>query len=71
MGKIIKLEDFNNRSLDDIIELYRSGYILEGTQPSIKQMQIQQMQLPSYSTAIAVVLAGILAGLVITLVLKK
>jgi hypothetical protein len=71
MGKIIKLEDFNDRSLDDIIELYRSGYILEGAQPSIQQMQIQQMQWPSYSTAIAVLLAGTLMGLVITLALKR
>lgn len=71
MEKIIKLEDFSNKPLDDIIELYRSGYILEGTQPSIQQMQIQQMQWPSYSTAIAVVLAGTLIGLVITLALKR
>lgn len=65
MENIIKLEDFNNKSLDDIIELYRSGYILEGTQ------SIQQIQLPSYSTAIAIFLAGTLVGLAITLILRR
>lgn len=68
MEKILKLEDFNNRSLDDIIELYRSGYILENAQSSIQQMQTQW---PSYSTAIAVFLAGTLIGLTIILVLKR
>ena len=70
MENIIKLEDFNNKSLDDIIELYRSGYILEDTQPSIQQMQLSS-QLPSYSTAIAIFLAGALAGLTITLILRR
>ena len=71
MEKILKLEDFNNRSLDDIIELYRSGYILESAQPSIQQMQIQQMQWPSYSTSIAVLLAGTLTGLALILILRR
>ena len=66
MRKIIKLEDFNNRSLDNIIELYRAGYHIEGAQPSI-----QEMQLPSRSTVVAVVLAGALTGLVITLILRR
>ena len=70
MENIIKLADFNNKSLDDIIELYRSGYILEDTQPSIQQMQLSS-QLPSYSTAIAIFLAGALAGLTITLILRR
>lgn len=64
---IVKLEDFNNRSLEDIIELYRSGYILEDTQ---FQPSIQQLQLPSYSSSIVVFLVGTLAGLALMLLLR-
>jgi hypothetical protein len=74
MEKIIKLEDFNNKSLDNIIELYRYGHVLEGTQSTIKavtQQQIQQLQLPSYSTSIITILAGALVGLVVTSILKR
>lgn len=68
MDNIIKIEDLNNRSLDDIIELYRSGYVLEDTrfQPSI-----QQLQLPSFSSSITVFLIGALAGLTIMLTLRR
>ena len=64
---IIKLDDFNNRSLDDIIELYRSGYILEDIQ--IKP-SVQQLQIPGYSSSMAVFLAGALAGLALMLILR-
>lgn len=68
LTNIIKIEDLNNRPLDDIIELYRSGYVLEDTrfQPSI-----QKLQLPSYSTSIVVFSAGALAGLLLMLTLRR
>ena len=94
MEKIIKLEDFNNKSLDNIVELYRSGHVLENTYSTDEKMQystevdycpattqstvktiaqssIQQMQLPSYSTATITFIVGTLAGLGMILILRR
>ena len=68
LTNIIKIEDLNNRSLDDIITLYRSGYVLEDTK---FQSSIQQLQLPSLSTSIVVLSAGALSGLVLMLILRR
>ena len=82
-NNIIKLEDFNNKPLDDIIALYTCGYMLENSyteninQPIYQPVQssqpsIQKLQtMPSLSLLVGgVLLAGIAAGVTLMLLLR-
>lgn len=74
--KIVKLEDFNNNSLDNLVELYRHGYILEGTESSnidtdnINTLQ-QQNYIPSIGVLGAVFIGGLTIGALIMLTVRK
>ena len=67
-NKIIRLEDFQNKSLDSIIELFANGYRLGTESAPVQYLQTTPML---GFTIWTVLIAGIVAGATIMILSSK
>lgn len=76
--KIITLNDINNKSLDDIIELYKNGYTLESNTSQILQYDehihkadIGTLQVSPVAQLGLVLMVGFVLGAMVSLYYRR
>jgi len=76
--KIITLDDINNKSLDDIIELYKNGYTLESNTSQILQCDehiykadIDTLQVSPTAQLGLVLMVGFVLGAMVSLYYRR